>query len=51
MYGDSFYNNTANSFGRAVYVLGANTSIHITSSSFVNNTAITEGAGAIYSNG
>ena len=43
-----FINNTAHSFGGAVYVLGTNSSID---SHLINNIAMIEGGGAIYSNG
>ena len=46
-----FNNNTASSFGGALYVNGTNSSVSVIDSNFINNTAITEGGEAIYSNG
>ena len=46
-----YNNNTASAFGGAVYANGTNNSVHVTDTTFVENTAITEGGGAIYSNG
>ena len=51
IYRNSYVNNTANSFGGAVYVLGINSSITVFDSYLISNMAITEGGGAIYSNG
>ena len=48
---NSYDSNTANAFGGAIFVGGANNSVHVTSTTFINNKAITEGGGAIYSNG
>ena len=44
-----YVNNTARS-GGAVCVVGENSSVSVSGSSFVNNTAVGEGGGAIYSN-
>ena len=46
-----FINNTAGEFGGSLYVSGTNSSVDVTDSTFINNTAIREGGGAIYSNG
>ena len=45
-----FYNNTAQNFGGAIHITGTNSSTSVLDGIFVNNTAVTLGGGAIYSN-
>ena len=37
---NNYVNNTANSFGGALYVVGENSSVSVSGSSFINNTAV-----------
>ena len=45
-----FYDNTAQNFGGAIHITGTNSSTSVLDGIFVNNTAVTLGGGAIYSN-
>ena len=45
-----FYNNTAQNFGGAIHITRTNSSTSVLDGIFVNNTAVTLGGGAIYSN-
>ena len=45
-----FYNNTAQNFGGAIHIIGTDSSTSVLDGILVNNTAVTLGGGAIYSN-
>ena len=51
IYQNSYIDNIVNAFGGTIYINGTNSSANVTGAIFINNTAITEGGGAIYSNG
>ena len=51
IYQNFYANNTANTFGRAIYVGGTKSSVYVTDTTFRNNVAIRESGGAIHSSG